>query len=229
MIHLNKNDCIFSLESEMTHIAESWLKTQCEHVKKEFMTPWGICDLVGCSLNKHNVRKRLSYGQKKRIGSYFRVLLLSKIPDVQTSETISFAEIYDCLKLDTTSENLNSELNRLVKDKFIICMEGNRFQKNNGWAPLQNKSIALELKLSRLSDVFYQAKLNLEIADESYVGLPLHVAQKVVKNNSYEKHFNLGIGLVGFTNDSYRVLRLSKPKCRPHPTLQMYAIERFWL
>ena len=35
-------------------------------VKREFPTPWGVCDLVGCSLNELKVRKRLLLGQRKR-------------------------------------------------------------------------------------------------------------------------------------------------------------------
>ena len=40
----------YRLESEMTPIVEAWLDAQGLDHKAEFVTPWGICDLVGTKL-----------------------------------------------------------------------------------------------------------------------------------------------------------------------------------
>jgi len=92
----------FEYEHEMVEPAEAWLKAKGLMVKREFSTPWGICDLVGCSFNKHNVKKRLGLRQTKPIGSHFRVMLLSHIPDEAENRSITahrligkFSEFFD--------------------------------------------------------------------------------------------------------------------------------------
>ena len=63
-------------------------------VKHEFSTPWGICDLVGCSLNMNKVKQRLRLKQTKAIGSFLRAHLLSLIPDSKQS-SITLDALHD--------------------------------------------------------------------------------------------------------------------------------------
>jgi hypothetical protein len=220
----------FEYEYQMAKPAEAWLKSKGLMVKREFPTPWGICDLVGCSFNKRNVSKRLRLGQKKPIGSHFRTMLLSHIPDENESHPIEpvyltgmFSEFFD-------EELIISELNRLEKDKFVRKTNSGSLIKLNGWMPLHKKLVALELKLSRVQDVLNQAIANLEFADESYIGLPLETAKCLVKRNSVATSFlENGIGVVGLKPEGYKVLRLPKfRRKRIDPVLQAHCIERFW-
>ena len=56
----------FNYEHEMVKPAERWLRSEGLLVKREFPLPWGICDLVGCSFNKKNVKKRLAEHLKSK-------------------------------------------------------------------------------------------------------------------------------------------------------------------
>jgi hypothetical protein len=213
----------------MVEPAEAWLKSRGLMIKREFPTPWGICDLVGCSFNKHNVRKRLRLGQKKPIGSHLRVMLLSEIPEKTDGPPITpyslagiFSDFFD-------TERIVTELNRLERDGFVHKTSSGSIYKLNGWMPIHKKLVALELKLSRVQDVLYQAIANLEFADESYVGLPMETARRLVRGNTASSFAENGIGIVGLNLEDYRVLRLPKSfRKRTDPVLQVHCIERFW-
>jgi hypothetical protein len=71
----------FRLEQEMVRPAAEWLNGLNLLVKREFHTPWGVCDLVGLRFNEAKVQERLSLGQRSAIGSALRIMLLQQIPD----------------------------------------------------------------------------------------------------------------------------------------------------
>jgi len=219
----------FEYEYQMVKPAEAWLKSQGLMVKHEFPTPWGICDLVGCSFNKRNVNKRLRLGQKKPIGSHFRTVLLSRIPDENEAEPIELAHLVGMFSEFFDEERIISELNRLEKDKFVQKTNSGLFYKLNGWMPLHKKLIALELKLSRVKDVLRQAISNLEFAHESYVGLPMETASRLMRSSDVSPFVDHGIGIVGLKEESCRVLRSSKHSVqRSDPIFQIHCVERFW-
>jgi hypothetical protein len=219
----------FEYEYQMVKPAEAWLKSKGLMVKREFPTPWGICDLVGCSFNKRSVNKRLRLGQKKPIGSHFRTMLLSLIPDENENHPIEPACLVGMFSEFFDEKRIISELNRLEKDKFIQRTQFGSFYKLNGWMPLNKKLVALELKLSRVQDVLNQAIANLEFADESYVGLPKRKAENLLKRGRVREFADLGIGLLVFTPNKCQLLVKSKPtNSTPDSVLQNYCIERFW-
>ena len=220
---------MFKFESQMTKPADMWLCSQGLVTKKEFSTPWGICDLVGCSLNKTKIKKRLKYGQTKSIASQLRVMILSLIPDVDKGTSVTcqelqnhFAEYFDC-------DRINLEIDRLVKDKFIVSTPQGNLQKQNGWMPLQKKILSLELKLTRVNDALHQAINNLEFADESYVGLPMQTAIRVVHSEKKAKFSRCGIGILGISPQECKVLlRSNRTKAKPNEIMQAHCVERFW-
>ena len=71
----------FRFEREMTLPAEEWLRLQGMEVKREFATPWGVCDLVAARLSQRKVRARLKLGQRNAIGPPLRIAILMQIPD----------------------------------------------------------------------------------------------------------------------------------------------------
>jgi hypothetical protein len=219
----------FDYEHQMVEPAEAWLKSKGLMVKREFPTPWGICDLVGCSFNKHNVRKRLQLGQKRPVGSHLRVILLSEIPEETARHSIAPSRLAEMFSDFFETDRIVSELNRLERDRFVRRTPSGSIYKLNGWMPLQRKMVALELKLSRIQDVLRQAITNLEFADESYVGLPMETASRLVRSNAVSPFVERGIGIVGLKREDYRVFR--SPKCRKKrtdPVLQAYCVEQFW-
>ncbi|MFA5422704.1 MAG: hypothetical protein WC374_02480 [Phycisphaerae bacterium] len=218
----------FRYESEMTKPVENWLLAQGLLVKREYPTPWGICDLVGCSYNKNKVRKRLNYGQKRPIGSQFRVLLLSYIPDMEEKEAINFTELHRQFASFLDASFVEKELSKLVKDKFVEEVEAGCFHKLNGWYPIHKRIVAVELKLSRISEVLAQARNNLAFAEETYVGLPINKAKDLFENRKERQLIERGVGILGINRDKVQVLLRSKSSESSDFVLKMHCAERFW-
>lgn len=219
----------FRLEHEMCAPTEKWLQSQGLMVKREFTTPWGICDLVACSINKTKAAKRIKLGQKRPVGSSFRVLLLNLIPDREDGKSITFDDLYQQFEDLLEQPRIQKELERLRKDKFIALTPDGAFQKINGWMPLHKKLIAVELKLDKVNEALNQAISNLELADESYVGLPSEIAKRVFygkKKNDFEKE---GVGILSIAPSACRMLKraVSNPT-RRNDFVQKHTVERFW-
>lgn len=220
----------FSIESEMTEPAKAWLKSQGMSVKAEFLTPWGICDLVGVQFNPQNVERRLALKQRKAIGSVFRAAVLLEIPDVETSESVSISCLAaKCQKL-MPSHELECELSQLVADHFVQRSSNGEFQKLNGWAPLHQRLVALELKLTRIEEVMRQALNNLAFASESYVGLPSELADRVAaRPGRWAAYLNSGVGLVKVSRLGCETLiASSRLDSASGEALEMYCVEKFW-
>lgn len=218
----------FRYESEMTELVEDWLLKQDMQVKREYATPWGICDLVACSLNKAKVRKRLKLGQKKPIGSHFRVLLLSYIPEAEQNEFASFKILHKEFASFLDKPYIEKELQRLKKDKFVEEVKPGCFHKLNGWYPLHKRIVAAELKLDRISEVLSQAQSNMAFADESYVALPYDNAKRLFASRDSRQLTEKGIGILGVHSSGVRVFLRSRFKSGSNPVLKMHCTERFW-
>lgn len=219
----------FDYEWQMVEGAEKWLHSQVSEVKREFATPWGICDLVGCSLNKSKVRRRLKYRQVKPIGPQLRVMILSSIPDVEDGESITSVGLQNKFSAYWGNDRIIREINQLTRDRFIAKTDAGEYQKLNGWAPLHKRLIAVELKLTRVNDALNQAINNLGFADESYVGLPMETAERLVGSRKKEAFANRGIGILGINTDTYKVLLRTRPlNSSADPIMQMHSVERFW-
>ena len=219
----------FEYEYQMFKPAEAWLKSKGLMVKREFPTPWGICDLVGCSFNKRSVKKRLRLGQKKPVGSHLRVMLLSEIPEENNGPPIAISRLAEMYSEFFSTDRILSELNRLERDKFIQEVSSGSVYKLNGWMPLQRKIVALELKLSRVQDVLRQATSHLAFADESYVALPMETALRLARSGAMSPFIKNGIGIVGLHRENYKIFRSPKfNRTRTDPVLQAYCVERFW-
>lgn len=219
----------FNYEHQMTAPAERWLRAQGLLVKKEFQVPWGICDLVGCSFDEEKVLKRLEYGQTKHIGSQLRAMMLSKIPDRNEGKSITFDELHESFSNFLNERKVGTEIKKLVKDKFVHITPQGMFQKLNGWMPIQNKIVALELKLHRIEEVLHQAINNLEFADESYVGLPMRTAERLSTNVRGREFTAKGIGILGVTANECKVMLKPNPiNSYKNEFVQCYSVEKFW-
>jgi hypothetical protein len=219
----------FGYEYEMVGPVERWLRSEGLFVKREFPTPWGICDLVGCSFNRENVRKRLELGQRKPIGPELRVAILSLIPEHESGRSITIRRLTSKFNGWLDEDRVALEVERLIKGKFVKKSTRKGFQRFNGWVPLHKRLVAVELKLRRVSEVFYQARGHLGFADESYVGLPLEVAQRLVDSKKKGEFVREGIGVLAVKPAGCEVLLSANlERADPDEILQIHSVERFW-
>ena len=213
----------------MLEPAARWLQSQGLMVKKEFPTPWGICDLVGCSLNKNKVKQRLALRQVKPIGSQLRVHLLSLIPDRDEGKNISTRDLHAAFAGYLDEDQIGLELARLVRDRFVEPVGSGTFCKINGWMPLHKRLVAVELKLARIDDALHQATNNLGFADESYVALPAALANRLVRRKRDSQFRSEGVGLLAVdTRGCDVVVRAIPRRVQMDKVVQEHSVERFW-
>jgi hypothetical protein len=221
---------MFSSEATMTKPVLQWMQSLGLQVKLEFITPWGMCDLVGLSFKKRARTARLKLGQTQPIGSLIGAALLAQIPDAKTHRTTTLRrlkqECFPTISEDTVAE----QIQRLIADGFVLSSGANRLQKLNGWIPLHKRLIAIELKLNRVEEALSQARNNLIFADKSYVGLPKDVAERVAASRTRRSTFlNEGVGLVSVSSRECKILIPSRQRpSGPDPVIQFYCVEKFW-
>jgi hypothetical protein len=195
-------------------------------VREEFQTYWGICDLVGVSFNRHSVRIRLRNRQRKPLGSRLRVAVFDALED---DRAVCVSELAERLGSCIGRAELDRILERLVADRFVAPDEwGTGYRRINGWMPLHKRLIAIELKLSRLSDAVHQAAANRDFADESYVGLPMDLARRVSSSSHRVDVADAGVGLIGVAPEGCRCLIRAKSSVKASPITQLHCVERFW-
>jgi hypothetical protein len=214
----------------MTSAAADWMKSSGMAVKAEFITPWGICDLVGLTFNPDKVARRLHLKQTRAVSSITRAVLLLQIPDVETKKSISLDELVRQFSSVIPEDVVSKETARLIADRFVVSPSRGRLQKVNGWMPLQDRLVAVELKLSRIDEAMQQALNNLGFTEESYVGLPVEVARRVAANASrWSKYFDNGVGLLSVARRGCQILMPSrKDGNRTDTAIQLYCVEKFW-
>ena len=221
---------MFSKESDMTSSAVGWMKSCGLTVKMEFIAPWGICDLVGVTLNPGRVEHRLKLKQTRPIGSVRRSALLLSIPDVETRKSTTLDKLLASHATDFFKDEIANDVEALIADRFIVRTSRGRLQKMNGWMPLYDRLVAVELKRFRIEEAMRQAFNNFGFTQESYVGLPADVAKRVDNNPTRWAHFfEAGVGLLSVAPNECTILRASSGKpTTADAALQLYSVEKFW-
>jgi hypothetical protein len=219
----------FRLERQMALPTAQWMRRRGLTTKSEFSLPWGVCDLVGVKLDRSKMKRRLASGQKRAVGSFLRVMILSKIPDLDTGRSISISGLARQFKGEISTEVLAKELQRLSRDKFVRIPRRGFFQNVNGWAPLHREIVAVELKLARVSEAVNQAVSNREFATHSYVALPMSCALDFARSVRAEVLARNGIGLLGVSSVICReIIKPRMIKSAANPIVQTHVVERFW-
>ncbi len=205
-----------------------WLRRRGLVVKREFSVPWGICDLVGVKLDAERVRRRMSLGQVSAIGPRLRLHILSRIPDHESKKSITLTRLEREFSAFMPREVLQSQLDSLAKSGFIVSPKRGLFQKINGWAPLHVRIVAVELKLSRISDAIAQARANCAFATDSYVALPGQLALRIARSPRARTLTLSGIGLLAVWRQTCReVVRPWTDAHHYNEVIQAHVVERF--
>ncbi len=103
-----------------------------------------------------------------------------------------------------------------------------RLGRRQGWRPLQDRIIAVELKLSRVTDVLHQAYNNLSWVDESYAAMPVGIARRVYgRKERWGKYWRNGIGLLA-VDGACSVLIPPRPNVMADPRRVERQVEKFF-
>jgi hypothetical protein len=221
---------MFVKEREMAASVARWIRADGMVSRPEFITPWGVCDLVGLRFSADKVAQRLGQKQKRAISSIARAIVLLHIPDVESSKYTTLRTLMNKCAPSIPEEIVGREANRLIDDGFVVCSARGRLQKLNGWMPLQERMIAVELKLSRIEEALRQGLNNLGFVDESYVALPAEVAHRVaLKPERWSRFFDAGVGILSVEPRTCEiVVPATKNDDWISKALQMYCVEKFW-
>jgi hypothetical protein len=221
---------MFAKESDMAVPAVAWMKSSGMALRSEFVTPWGVCDLVGLTLNPDKVALRLRLRQTRAISSITSAVLLLQIPDEKTKTSTTLDRLTRKCSPSIPEEVVSKETTRLVADRFVKSSSRGRLQRINGWMPLQDRLVAVELKLHRIEEAMRQALNNLGFADESYVGLPADVARRVLSNASRWSDFlDAGVGLLSVAPQGCEILVPARnTRDWTDTAIQLYCVDKFW-
>ncbi|MEW5923165.1 MAG: hypothetical protein AB1746_04185 [Candidatus Zixiibacteriota bacterium] len=220
---------MFKYESEMTRPVKDWLLAQGLMTRVEFKTPWGICDLAGVKINKEKAQLRMDYKQRATIGPIPRISILENIPDMESGKSISIKRLTSIFDDWLSAERIESELETLIRKKFVISNRKNHYQKLNGWMPMHERMVAVELKLNRISDALYQAIANTTIFAESYVALPYDTANRIAEGTRRSDFEKYNIGLLAVKRDiCEKVIPAKIPNKGVNSALQIHTAESFW-
>lgn len=219
----------FQHEAEMQEPVRRWLQRQGLDIKSEFSTPWGVCDFVAVAFREANVAKRLARGQKSAIGPSSRVAVLHAIPDREQLTFATFKGLSRRFEPVMDVARLHDELAQLLGAGFIVSPRRNAFQRVNGWLPLHERILAVELKLTRVSEAVSQATAHFAFAPEAFVALPRALAERVARDERRVRFAMTGLGLlaVGRRNCTVLVPPAGKQEAI-EPVLQLSFLERFW-
>lgn len=210
------SNSLFRFESEMKDPVTQWCLSRGFSVKNEFQTQWGVCDVVACSLDPEKVGRRGVSKKKRKLNSHLRISILLSIPAKRAKRSISFQEIWLRYKQYYDENEINQELSTLLNDGFVAQNKEGKYHRIDDSYPLHSNLVAIELKLSRISDAIIQAHNNLLFADESYVGLPIDVAREIRADSERKREIvENGIGLLGVDKDDCHVL-IDAPKSAHH-------------
>jgi hypothetical protein len=157
-----------------------------------------------------------------------RVELLRYIPDQASWQSITLKQLQEAAGESMFGSTLDRDLAVLISHGFVVSKNDGAFQKLNGWAPIHDRIVAVELKVSRVSVAISQALSNCAFATESYIALPKQVASRLAGNARYSEFRKAGIGVLGVTLTSCTVILPAQTLCAPDDTLQMHCVERFW-
>jgi hypothetical protein len=128
-----------------------------------------------------------------------------------------------------SGEELRSELAVLTRKRFLRTNAGDLYQKVNGWIPLHRRLVAVELKLDRVDEALCQARKNKEATWESYVGLPVAVAERVRSGKKRAEFEAAGVGILGLSGRKADVfLPARRWGVAQSSVLEVHCAERFW-
>jgi biotin operon repressor len=207
---------IFSAEKDLVNFfIKNYNKTDKELIVEEMPIRFGNIDIVSI---KNSV---LSFSEKQ-------IAALSKPANAQIftktkcERPLSKETMVKTIGLSEST--INKSIYELINNDLIIKKKNNYFRKSKFVFP-KTTVTGFEAKLKDFSKAFYQAKLNLEYVDYSYLVFPSHIAENIVRNKS-DLLTNNGIGLIAVDREKNEILLNAKKVNKMCDYLRLLSISK---
>lgn len=217
----------FRYEAEMARAVANWMGRSGLTVRPEFRTASGVTDMVGCRWIAGAVRSRLTARQRRPLGPLLRVAIFEAIPPRRSVRLASLAARFEDV---CGPDAMRAEVAQLVRDRFVAIVPGQRVARIASWSRMSDRVVAVELKLSRLSEAIRQARQYLVFADDVYIALPKRAAVDAVQHRR-EQLAGTGIGMLAVERRTAQVVLRPSRVLRAHavdPVARQHTVERLW-
>jgi hypothetical protein len=189
------------------HLAGTVLRWLCEQgllvQMEEFVTPWGVADLLGIRFNVDRVQARVAAGHLDPVSDAHAMQLLLSLPTGGKSKRISdvarkFVPLFGSALFERAVRNL-------IRKRFVVP-KGALLVRRTEWMPFHEQLVAVELKLRRVDEALAQARRHKAITAESYVGMPAVIAERVAFTERRSEFEDAGVGLLSVQDGICKVL-----------------------
>ncbi len=186
------------LESHLAGTVLRWLGEQGLVQLSEFVTPWGVADVLAIRPNLDRVNARIEAGHLDAVIDAHAMQLLLSLPAGAKAKRISdLARKFEPLLGQALFERA---VRSLMRKRFVI-QDGLSLRRRVDWLPYHERLVAVELKLRRIDEAVAQARRNKAITAESYVALPAIIAERVAFTERRLGFEESGVGLLSVQDD----------------------------
>lgn len=192
------------LEAHLAGTVLRWLCDQGLLVQvEEFVTPWGVADVLGLRFNIDRVQARIAAGHLDPVGDAHAVQLLLSLPiGGKPKRVLDVARKFEPLFGPALFERA---VRNLVRKRFVV-KEGSSLVRRTEWMPYHEQLVTVELKLRRVDEALAQARRHKAITAESYVGMPAVIAERIVLTDRRLEFEAAGVGLLSVQDGDCKVL-----------------------
>lgn len=191
------------LEAHLAGTVLLWLGEQGMMQVTEFVTPWGVADVLGIRPNIDRVKARIAAKHLDPVSDAHAMQLLLSLPaDGKPKRLADIARKFEPLLGPDLFERA---VRNLIRKRFIVH-EGASLIRRTEWMPYHEQLIAIELKLRRVEEALAQARRHKAITVDSYVGMPAVIAEKVAFTERRSEFEAAGVGLLSVQDGSCKVL-----------------------
>lgn len=192
------------LEAHLAGTVLRWLGDQGLIQMEEFVTPWGVADVLGLQFNLNRVQQRILAGHLEAIGDVHAMQLLLSLPANGKPKRISdLARKFEPLLGPSLFARA---VRNLVRKKFVVKDSSSALIRCVEWIPYHERLVAIELKLRRVDEALAQARRHKAITSETYVGLPAIVAERVAFTEKRAAFEASGVGLLSVQDGKCEIL-----------------------
>jgi hypothetical protein len=181
-------------ESHLVRILRNYFDSLGYITTTELSLGYGRADLVAFNIDTNRCKARLNNGQHRSLDKLKYYNLLRLIPEIESDESISLYNLSEHLKLSQSHLRQNL-LSFLIRFGYIIEVNHKRYAKVNGYIPIADEILAVEVKVSDWRRGAIQAKRYQVFANRVFLAISNYYAHRV--DRSLLEDHNIGLLTVG--------------------------------